>query len=173
MPGIALMRTEDSMRAIIPAFASCLITAQASLLMLPAGNAVAESTVPLAREWASYCRGYMKALEGDATASDLDVTYCVGVTQGLLNGMQVGSQLGALNMGSQIALKYKLNPDEVFKMFSEQAPGRLLGVCLPAGLPTREQVRVVLEHIEKQPADLERPISEVLYEVLQAKYPCR
>jgi hypothetical protein len=161
------------MRTLAPAIASCLITALATSLMLPAAVVAADNTAPLAREWASYCRGYMKALGGDATASDLDVTYCVGVTQGLLNGMQVGSQLGALNMGSQIALKYKLNPDDVFKMFTEQAPGRLLGVCPPAGLPTREQVQAVLEHLDKQPADLDRPISEVLYEVLQAKYPCR
>jgi hypothetical protein len=34
-------------------------------------------------------------------------------------------------------------------------------------------VQAVLEHLDKQPADLDRPISEVLYEVLQAKYPCR
>ena len=160
------------MRALAPAFASCLITALATSLMLPAAGAAADNTAPLAREWASYCRGYMKALGGDASASDLDVTYCVGVTQGLLNGMRVGSQIGALNMGSQLALKYKLDPDEIFKMFTEQPPGRLLGICSPPGVPTREQVQTVLEHLDKRPADLERPISEVLYEVLQAKYPC-
>ena len=160
------------MRALAPAFASCLITALATSLMLPAAGVAADNTAPLAREWASYCRGYMKALGGDATASDLDVTYCVGVTQGLLNGMRVGSQIGALNMGSQLALKYKLDPDEIFKMFTEQPPGRLLGICSPSGVPTREQVQTVLEHLDKRPADLERPISEVLYEVLQAKYPC-
>jgi hypothetical protein len=166
------------MRATATSLASRLIAVPAWLqllmlpLLLPATSAVAEDTAPPAREWASYCRGYMKALEGDATASDLDVTYCVGVTQGLLNGMRVGSQLGALGMGSQIALKYKLDPDEVFKMFSEQPPGRLLGICTPAGIATREHVQSVLEHLDKQPADLQRPISEVLYEVLQAKHPC-
>jgi hypothetical protein len=166
------------MRATATSLASRLIAVPAWLqllmlpLLLPATSAVAEDTAPPAREWASYCRGYMKALEGDATASDLDVTYCVGVTQGLLNGMRVGSQLGALGMGSLIALKYKLDPEEVFKMFSEQPPGRLLGICTPAGIATREHVQSVLEHLDKQPADLQRPISEVLYEVLQAKHPC-
>ncbi len=165
------------MRATATALAYRPIAVPASLLLLlvlllPATIAVADDTAPPAREWASYCRGYMKALEGDATASDLDVTYCVGVTQGLLNGMRVGSQLGALSMASQIALKYQLDPDAVFKMFSEQPPGRLLGICTPPAVATREHVQSVLEHLDKQPADLQRPISEVLYEVLQAKHPC-
>jgi len=42
---------------------------------------------PPASEWRSYCSAYMKAVEGDATASDLDVTYCLGVTKGLLNSL--------------------------------------------------------------------------------------
>jgi hypothetical protein len=159
------------MRATAAVLASCLIAGPA-LLLLPATHTVADDASPPAREWASYCRGYMKALEGDASASDLDVTYCVGVTQGLLNGMRVGSQLGALSMGSQIALKYQLDPDEIFKLFSEQPPGKLLGICTPAGIATREHVQAVLQHLDATPADLQRPISEVLYEVLQAKHPC-
>lgn len=137
------------------------------------GAAHADDAAPPAREWASYCRGYLRALDGDASASDLDITYCVGVTQGLLNGMRVGAQLGALSMGSRVALKYQLDPDAIFKLFSEQPPGELLGICTPPGAATREHVSAVLEHLDKRPEDLARPISEVMYEVLQARHPCR
>jgi len=127
---------------------------------------------PPASEWRSYCSAYMKAVEGDATASDLDVTYCLGVTKGLLNGMRVGSQLGALSFGSQLAMKYELDPDEVFKLFEQQSPAQLLRVCAPPTFTSSDYVRTVLLHLDKNPGDAKRPIAEVLYEALQAAYPC-
>lgn len=127
---------------------------------------------PPASEWRSYCSAYMKAVEGDATASDLDVTYCLGVTKGLLNGMRVGSQLGALSFGSQLAIKYKLDSDEVFKLFEQQSPAQLLRVCAPPTFTSSDYVRTVLLHLDKNPGDVKRPIAEVLYEALQAAYPC-
>jgi hypothetical protein len=127
---------------------------------------------PPASEWRSYCSAYMKALEGDATASDLDVTYCLGVTKGLLNGMRVGSQLGALSFGSQLAVTYKLDSDQVFKLFEKQTPAQLLRVCAPPTFTASEYVRTVLRHLDKNPDDAKRPIAEVMYEALQAAYPC-
>jgi len=127
---------------------------------------------PPASEWRSYCSAYMKAVEGDATASDLDVTYCLGVTKGLLNGMRVGSQLGALSFGSQLAMKFKLDSDQVFKLFEQQSPAQLLRVCAPPTFTSSDYVRTVLRHLDKNPGDAQRPIAEVLYEALQAAYPC-
>ena len=127
---------------------------------------------PPASEWRSYCSAFMKALDGDAAASDLDVTYCLGVTKGLLNGMRVGSQLGALSFGSQLALKFKLDSNEVFTLFQQQAPSQLLRVCAPPTFTAAEYVRTVLLHLDKHPEDAKRPIAEVLYEALQAAYPC-
>ncbi|HET9694631.1 MAG TPA: hypothetical protein VFP48_09600, partial [Steroidobacteraceae bacterium] len=86
----------------------------------------ADDISPPAKEWRSYCQSYLKALEGDTSASDLDVTYCVGVTKGLLSGLRVGAQLGALSFGSRLAVRYELDADEVFKVFQEQDPSRLL-----------------------------------------------
>jgi hypothetical protein len=127
---------------------------------------------PPASEWRSYCATYLKALDGDATASDLDVTYCLGVTKGLLNGMRVGSQIGALSFASRVAVQYELDPDEIFQLFQTQDPSRLLGICSPAANAAPDYVRAVLAYLEKNPDNLKRPIAEVFYEGLQASYPC-
>jgi hypothetical protein len=151
-------------------------TAGTVLFVALAGAArpvAADEVSPPAREWRSYCQGYMKALEGDAAASDLDVTYCLGVTKGLLNGMRVGSQLGALSFASRVAVTYNLDADAVFKMFEQQDPARLLGVCAPATATTPDFIRPVLAQIEKNPGDAERPIAEVFYEAISAAFPCR
>jgi hypothetical protein len=132
----------------------------------------ADDTSPPASEWRSYCQTYIKAIDGDTAASDLDVTYCLGVTKGLLNGLRIGSQVGALSFGSRIVVQYKLDSDEIFKLFSAQDPARILGVCAPKTQNTPDYVRVVLARLEKNPADAKRPIGEVFYEALQEAYPC-
>ena len=136
------------------------------------GATRAQDLSPPASEWRSYCQTYLKALDGDTTASDLDVTYCLGVTKGLLNGMRVGSQIGALSFASRVAVQYKLDPDEVFQLFQTQEPSRLLGICSPAASAAPDYVRAVLDHLEKNPGNLQRPIAEVFYEGLQASFPC-
>jgi hypothetical protein len=132
----------------------------------------ADEISPPASEWRSYCQSYIKAVDGDTTINDLDITYCLGVTKGLLNGLRIGAQLGALSFGSRMAVNYKLDPDEVFKLFQAQDPARLLGVCAPPAQATPDYVRAVLKHLEKNPDAVKRPISEVFYEALQATYPC-
>jgi hypothetical protein len=145
--------------------------------MLPgpaaAQTARAEDVSPPAKEWRSYCQSYLKALEGDADASDLDVTYCLGVTKGLLSGLRVGAQLGALSFGSRLAVQHQLDADAIFQQFQQQDPSRLLGVCAPATATTPDFVRPVLAQLEKNPGDADRPIAEVFYEALSAAYPCR
>ena len=144
----------------------------ACVALVAPGSAWAQDLSPPASEWRSYCQTYLKALDGDTTASDLDVTYCLGVTKGLLNGMRVGSQIGALSFASRVAVQYKLDPDEVFQLFQTQDPSRLLGICSPATSAAPDFVRAVLGHLEKNPGHLQRPIAEVFFEGLQAAYPC-
>lgn len=141
-------------------------------LLAPLAQVSAQEAEPKASEWRSYCQSYLKELSGEPGASDLDVTYCIGMTQGLLNGMRVGSQLGALSMGSLMAVKYEHDPDEVFKLFEAQSQARLLGICSPPATATREYVRVVLDHLARKPEDEKRPIAEVMYEALQDAFPC-
>ena len=73
------------------------------------------------------------------------------MTKGLLNGLRIGSQIGALSFGSRLAIRYKLDPDEVFKLFQTQDPSRLLGICSPAARAAADYVRAVLAHLEKNP----------------------
>lgn len=140
-------------------------------LVMPV-SAVAQEMSPPASEWRSYCQAYLKALEGDAAGSDLEVTYCLGVTKGLLNGLRVGSQIGALSFASRVAVQYQLDPNEVFQLFQTQEPSRLLGICSPASNAAPDYVRAVLAHLEKNPDSLRRPIAEAFFEGLQAAYPC-
>lgn len=128
---------------------------------------------PPASEWRSYCKVYLAAIDGNAEASDLEVTYCLGVTKGLLTGMRIGSQIGALSFGSRLAVLHELDPDEVFQQFQQQDPSRLLGICGTETLNAADYVRAVLAHLDANPKDLQRPIGEVFFEGLEAAYPCR
>jgi Rap1a immunity proteins len=136
------------------------------------GPARAEETWPPASEWRGYCQAYLQALDGGAKGNDLDVTYCLGTTKGLLNGLRVGSQVGALSFGSRLAVKYQLDADEVFKEFQRVEPSLLMGVCAPAGTSAADFVRAVMSHLERNPADLQQPIGEVFFEGLQLAWPC-
>ncbi len=148
---------------------SLLLVALAAAAPLRAADEVS----PPASEWRSYCQSYLKAVDGDTSIDDRDITYCLGVTQGLLNGMRIGAQLGALSFGSRMAVTYKLDPDDVFKQFQAQDPARLLGVCPPPKVATPDYVRAVLRYLEKSPDLARRPIGEVFYEGLQSTWPCR
>jgi hypothetical protein len=149
-----------------------LILGLAAVVLFSSVAGAEDNLSPPASEWRSYCQSYIKAVDGDTTISDLDVTYCLGVTKGLLNGMRIGSQVGAVSFASRMVVQYKLDADEVFKLFSAQEPARILGVCAPKTNTTPDYVRVVLKRLEKTPADAKRPIAEVFYEALQEAYPC-
>lgn len=137
------------------------------------GPAVAQDISTPASEWRSYCSAYLAAVDGNAEASDLDITYCLGVTKGLLNGLRIGSQIGALSFGSRLAVRYELDPDEVFKAFQQQDPDQILGICSPVTLNAADYVRAVLAYLDRKPGAAQRPIGEVFFEGLQETYPCR
>ena len=145
--------------------AGCVAAATAS-------EVTADDVSPSAGEWRSYCSAYLKAVDGSAEASDLDVTYCLGVTRGLVNGLNVGSQVGALSFGSLLAIRYQIDPDEVFKLFQTQKAPRILGICSPVSAQTVDYVRAVLGYIERNRDALQRPIGEVFYDGLQEAWPC-
>jgi hypothetical protein len=151
------------------AFAASLL---AGVLVGGSGSAGAQEMSPPASEWRGYCQAYLEAIDTDAQGNDLDITYCLGVTKGLLNGLRIGSQIGALSFGSRLAIRYELDADEVFKLFQTQDPARLLGICALPTTPAVDYVRTVLAHLERNPKDLQRPIGEVFFEGLQQAYPC-
>ena len=157
------------MNRIASAIAASLLAA--GLVHAP-GRAQAQEMSPPASEWRGYCKAYLEAIDRDAQGNDLDITYCLGVTKGLLNGLRIGSQIGALSFGSRLAIRYQLDADEVFKLFQTQEPSRLLGICSLPTTPAVDYVRTVLAHLERNPKDLQRPIGEVFFEGLQQAYPC-
>jgi Rap1a immunity proteins len=157
-----MRRTMTEWYALIAGVAACAA----------GGTALAQETAPLASEWHGYCKTYVKAIEGDKAAPDLDVTYCLGVTRGLVNGLNVGSQVGALSFGSLLAIRYQIDPDEVFKLFQTQKAARILGICAPASVQTVDYVRTVLGYIDRNRDALQRPIGEVFYDGLQEAWPC-
>lgn len=151
------------------AFAASLL---AGFWVLAPGRLQAQEMSPPASEWRGYCKAYLEAIDTDAQGNDLDITYCLGVTKGLLNGLRIGSQIGALSFGSRLAIRYELDADEVFKLFQTQDPARLLGICALPTTPAVDYVRTVLAHLERNPKDLQRPIGEVFFEGLSQAYPC-
>ena len=157
------------MNRIASAFAASLLAG--TLVGVPR-PVHAQEMSPLASEWRGYCKAYLEAVDRDAQGNDLDITYCLGVTKGLLTGLRIGGQIGALSFGSRLAIRYELDADEVFKLFQTQDPARLLGICSLPTTPAVDYVRTVLAHLERNPKDLPRPIGEVFFEGLQQAYPC-
>jgi len=155
-----------------PALAVKLVCSILLALATPAAIA-ADPISPPAKEWRGYCQAYMKSIAGDTKASDLDVTYCVGMTKGLLMGLRVGSQIGALSFGSRLAVVHDLDSDKVFQLFQSHDPATLLGICAPATLALSDYVKAVLARMENNPGDDALPIAEVFYEALSETYPCR
>jgi len=150
-----------------------LMSVAACAALTTPGPAAAQDLSTPASEWRSYCSAYLAAVDGNAEASDLDITYCLGVTKGLLHGLRIGSQIGALSFGSRLAVRYELDPDEVFQAFQQQDPDQMLGICSPATSNAADYVRAVLGYLDRKPSAAQRPIGEVFFEGLQEAYPCR
>jgi len=137
-----------------------------------AGAARADVTPPTGAEWHGHCKGYLRALDGDPKADDFDVTYCIGMTQGMLNGLRIGSQLGALSLGSTLAVTFDLDPQAVFGVFESRTPESLLQICSPASASVADYVRVIDAYLDERPAQAGQPLAEVFFEALQEEWPC-
>ena len=127
---------------------------------------------PTGADWQPHCKGYLRALAGDPKADDFDVTYCIGATQGMLNGLRIGSQLGALSLGSTLAVTFDLDPREVFAVFESRTPEDLLQICAPADASVADYVQVIDAYLDEHPDKAANPLAEVFFEALQAQWPC-
>jgi hypothetical protein len=131
-----------------------------------------DMALPTAGEWQRNCDAYVRALEGTEATSDLEVTWCIGVTTGMLSGLRIGSQLGALNMASRMTVTYELQSRDVFEMFQQQTPESLLQVCVPKSIRLRDYIETVHRYVAGTAGAPERLLNEVFYEALQARYAC-
>lgn len=127
---------------------------------------------PTGADWQEHCGAYLRALDGDAEADNFDVTYCVGMTLGIVAGMRMGSQLGALSMASSLAVDYDLDTAEVFAKFKQKSPEALLQFCPPARPSVQDHIRAVDTYLRQNPAKRTEPLAQVLFEALQATWTC-
>jgi hypothetical protein len=127
---------------------------------------------PTGADWQQHCAAYFKTLEGDASADDLDVTYCVGMTAGIVAGMRLGSQLGALSMASSLAVDYELDTQEVFAKFESKDADALLQICPPPQPPMSAYIRAVDAYLKEHPEKRDEPLAQLLFEALQSAWKC-
>ncbi len=137
--------------------------------MMPAA---AERAVRSAGEWRQDCDALITALTGGEPGDDLDITYCVGQTEGIVAGLGTGSRIGAVGMASKLTLAYGLNRERVFEIFEQTSSEDLLGICLPDDQRTGGLVLAVSAFLEDNPESSGLPVTAVFFEALQARFPC-
>lgn len=126
---------------------------------------------PTAGEWLSDCSPYLAFLEG-ADGDDLDITYCTGLTLGILSGLDTGAQIGAVSMASALTIMAELEEQEVLGVFRQLGTEGLLRYCLRPDVPISEIVTGVAAHLRATPDQAGLPATAVFFEALQAAYPC-
>jgi len=136
--------------------------------LLPA-DVMAEST---AAGWYSDCRAYIGILRGTSDGDDLEVTYCMGQTLGIVEGLETGSRIGALSMASLMALLLGLNSEEVFNVFKDASSEDLLGYCAPEKQTGSAYILVVADYLDRNPASMEVSSTAAFFEALREAYPC-
>lgn len=141
-----------------------------SAALLPPQSRAAITT---AGEWHADCRAYIGVLSGTGDGDDLEITYCMGLTLGIVGGLETGSRIGALSMASLLALLLDLDRDAVFNVFNEVSKEELLGYCLPASHTGSQFIRVVADYLSRNPDKSELPATAVFFDALQEAYPCR
>ena len=101
------------------------------LLILPGLSPRAAGTEPSAGEWLADCQAYLAVLAGQ-DGSDLDITYCTGLTRGILAGLGTGAGIGAVSMASALTVIAGLPEEEIRKVIAQMDRSDLLGICAPA-----------------------------------------
>ena len=153
-------------RAVPPSALLCLVA------LLASAAAAAEPKPPSAAEWRRHCDEYLGELGGRPKVDDLAVTYCVALTSGVLAGLSFGTQLGAVGMASRLTVAYGLDSKEVFEAFKKTTPETLMQVCPPPGLALHDYVFLLHGYLKDHADAAPRPLPTVLFEALQAAYPC-
>ena len=136
------------------------------------GAAWGNDEVVTASDWRDDCRAYVDILAGEAGGDDLDVTYCIGQSQGIVEGLRTGSRIGAVGMASSLTVTLGLDRDEVFAVFQSLSADRLLGICRPDDAGNSAVIRSVWDYLEAHPDKAALPVTALFFEALQDAYPC-
>lgn len=150
---------------------ACLI----ALVLLTSLSTIApsvEAAPVTGAEWQADCAAYIGVLTGTGDGDDLEITYCMGQTLGIVGGLETGSRIGALSMASILAVLTGLDRDKVFQIFNEVSTEDLLGYCTPPDHSGSQYIRVVADYLGRNPDKGELPVTMVFFEALQEAYPC-
>jgi len=147
---------------------SAAILAAPLLFVLQVPGLAAET----AADWKDDCSAYVKMLRDEGVADDLQITWCVAKSLGISQGLEAGSQIGAISMSSALVVSFGLGKAEVFEMFSERNAASLLQICMPMDTSAREKIEAVYVYLEARPERLEQPAALAFFEGLQARWPC-
>jgi hypothetical protein len=150
-----------------PSLLTALLAIAAHLQPAPA--AAAETT---AATWYSDCRAYVAILRGTGSGDDLEVTYCMGQTLGIVEGLRTGSRIGALSMASLMSVLLGLDSEQVFEVFKEASTEDLLGYCVPPDQTGSAYILTVADYLDRNPASLEVSATAAFFEALREAHPC-
>ena len=122
--------------------------------------------------WRTDCEGFLQVLGGSDGEDDLDITYCVGVTLGVLEGLETGSRIGAVSMASALTVLLGLDGQRVFQLFESMSREDLLAYCPPDTANTGDHIQAVAGFIDANPDKKPLPVTAVFFEAMQAVWPC-
>ncbi len=131
-----------------------------------------EESLMSAGGWRTDCTGYLEILEGNGQADDLDITYCVGITLGVLEGLETGSRIGAVSMASALTVLLGLDGQRVFQLFETMGREDLLAYCPPDAATTGDHIVAIAGYIDANPAKKPLPVTAVFFEAMQSLWPC-
>ena len=122
--------------------------------------------------WRTDCDGYLQVLAGNDSVNDLDITYCVGITLGVLEGLETGSRIGAVSMASALTVLLGLDGQRVFQLFESMSREDLLAYCPPDTVSTADHIQAVAGFVDANPDKKPLPVTAVFFEAMQAVWPC-
>jgi len=132
----------------------------------------APAAIATAADWQADCAAYIAILSGTGGGDDLDITYCLGQTLGIVSGFETGSRIGALSMASLLTVLLGLDGDKVFELFGETTNEELLGYCEEEETSGSRYIMILADYLERFPDKRELPVAAVFFEALQDAFPC-
>lgn len=144
----------------------------AFLTLTAAWPGTARAEIATAADWQVDCAAYIAILSGTGGGDDLDITYCLGQTLGIVAGFETGSRIGALSMASMLTVLLGLDGEKVFQLFGETSEEELLGYCVDDEPGGSRYIMILSDFLERHPDKRELPVAAVFFEALQEAYPC-
>ncbi|MGB5623919.1 MAG: Rap1a/Tai family immunity protein [Gammaproteobacteria bacterium] len=146
--------------------------AAVTLTLMSAWPPTVRAEIATAADWQTDCAAYIAILSGTGGGDDLDITYCLGQTLGIVAGFETGSRIGALSMASLLTVLLGLDGEKVFELFGQTSEEELLGYCIEDEPSGSRYIMILSDYLGRYPDKRELPVAAVFFEALQDAYPC-